>query len=199
MPNMSASSPVSRQMTSTPSISKLTDYKRRTIPRPSSGVHQHAIDVSVSRTCAEWNTLRLFVRDTRKTVLLIVTSHRPATVGCSACERPGSKGAATAAPLRPGPCWPRKPLSIQRAVAPDSNQSGWPLPLSRVAKPCAQPPPAAVVDLCSGKGFFALILALECPDLPVIAVDLHPGRPRPSTLTLTHAQPLWVPCPHDRR
>ena len=37
------------------------------------------------------------------------------------------------------------------------------------------PPPRAIIDLCSGKGFLSLILALEFPSIPIIAVDVHRG------------------------
>jgi len=36
-----------------------------------------------------------------------------------------------------------------------------------------RPTPSAVVDLCSGKGFLSILLALECPSLTILAVDLN--------------------------
>ena len=41
--------------------------------------------------------------------------------------------------------------------------------------PVMLPPPTAVVDLCCGKGFFSLLLALEYPWLPIVLVDSNPS------------------------
>ena len=66
--------------------------------------------------------------------------------------------------------------ALERGVAlPSRHAAGQPAepaeePVEPV-EPADQPPPAAVVDLCCGKGYLSLLLALECPTLPIIAVD----------------------------